>query len=967
TVTNDRNEARGLSLVVVIPLWPSADRLFAPAGSDPSVELTRGAEPVKYGYQTSGNRLAMPLAQVYSAERDWGVALFGEVGLLVESMRFDVSRSAKATVVEVSLPLSLGPGESATRRIYLAATRGDWRPALAAVLAAFPQAFEPQNLDVNALHGPFEGGGIKDDARLQELYDQGVRAVEIHGWSPLYGEYVPVKEPWTPFCDDKWHWLKSKVPPEELPRAEATWQEIQAFVEQHYPPDMTLARLNDYIDRLHAHQIKGLIYFNPTEAWAPWAAAMFPDDRRLDSDGNPIPAWYESSSMIPDRERPWGKYLLDQIRGELRIFPKVDGVFFDQSAGGGHDLTLLCAEGCRIVREQGKICWWNGPYNMELAALADGMMTEGGGTERYRVNTEIIQYYGMAGKPIVSLGPASDAAYAEMLIHGIFPKPVSYQSEQSAELARRWFPLFEWMRNRRWVLTAHALQVPDGIDANLFSLPDGSLVVPMVAKEHLADEVPTRLNSDITVRGPQTADLRAAYLLSPDLVAYHRLDMQRKGEELTVTVPRLGRAGLIVLPAGRVIAALDGPPHLVRGREGIVRQMVDNWTDKPAEVSMKVSTPWGEATATESAAPGSSVHLEVPVIVPADFDGHRVAITASAMVGGVEIGGDAELWVDDPLVLLADVAAEVRDDQPLPVEVRVLSHLPEARQVRVEATSGQFSFDPPARELTLRPEQVATVTATGHAEKAGEAFVTVRATAGEATAEARSPVEVVATAIAPGGFDKIRAAELRLDTFGVGSGRYEYKPIFVNGVEIGVVPTGGGDSWSPDKTVQLPPEALKAIAERNEVEIHNEVGDAFKVRNLQLVLRMAGGVTVVSSVDRDVYTGWTGWLHGEGHEFASGQPLTGIVLTIPVDPNRREKYEELFGTPASARLVLEVNGSDGPPYAHKPVLINNRNIGDLPQAGSTWTERPMDLPAEALSGLMGRNTVEIFNSEPPDA
>ena len=37
---------------------------------------------------------------------------------------------------------------------------------------------------------------------------------------------------------------------------------------------MTVAKLNDYIGRLHQHGIKGLIYFNPTEAWAPWAAAI---------------------------------------------------------------------------------------------------------------------------------------------------------------------------------------------------------------------------------------------------------------------------------------------------------------------------------------------------------------------------------------------------------------------------------------------------------------------------------------------------------------------------------------------------------------------------------------------------------------------------------------------------------------------------------------------------------------------
>ncbi|MCD6359677.1 MAG: hypothetical protein J7M38_02360, partial [Armatimonadetes bacterium] len=565
TVINQRDEARKLTLALVIPVWPDADRAFFPAGTSPHVQINQDAEPVKYGYPTFGHRLAMPLGQVYNPDEDWGLAFFEQLGLLVEPMRFEVTRTQGATTVEIGLPLSLEPGQNVTRRIYLAATRGDWRPALGAILNAFPKAFEPQNPAVKALHGPFAGGGVRSDEAIQSIYDQGCRVVEIHSWSPFYGEYVPTQEIWTPFCDDRWHYLKKKLSTDQLPPEDSSWQELRVFVEQQYPPTMTVAKLNDYIARLHAHNIKGLMYFNPTEAWAPWAAAMFPDDRRLDSDGNPIPAWYESSSMIPDKDRPWGKYLLDQIRGELKTFPKVDGIFFDQSAGGGHDLTLLCAEACNIVRKQGKICWWNGPYNMELAALADGMMTEGGGMERYRINTEIIHYYGIAGKPIVSLGPATEAGYAEMLVHGIIPKPINTSSAQDKALADRWSPLFAWLKNYRWALEPHALEVAGDIRANLLRLPDGNLVAPIVTNDYRADEISPTLDASLTVRVPEAEHIRAAYLMLPDLIGYHRLAIRRDGEALTIVIPRIERAGLLVLATGGTFAALDGPLYLVRG------------------------------------------------------------------------------------------------------------------------------------------------------------------------------------------------------------------------------------------------------------------------------------------------------------------------------------------------------------------------------------------------------------------
>ena len=91
-----------------------------------------------------------------------------------------------------------------------------------------------------------------------------------------------------------------------------------------------------------------------------------------------------------------------------------------------------------------------------------------------------------------------------------------------------------------------------------------------------------------------------------------------------------------------------------------------------------------------------------------------------------------------------------------------------------------------------------------------------------------------------------------------------------------------------------------------------------------------------------------------------------MAVDVRVDPARKERYEEFFGTPRSGRLILEINGADAAQYTRKPVSVNGQVIGDLPAAGD-WTEKSLELTPAALDGLMESNGVSIANSAPPDA
>ena len=544
-------QARNIQLELAFSLNPDLDHAFFPAGSDPHLVLESSAPAVAYSYSAErdarpGIPLAMPLTSIYSTKEDWGLTLLDDLTAPVPRLVLTAARSKEKTGVTMLFPdLDVKAGEMAVRRVYLAATAGDWRPALAEALALFPLVFEPRNPDMAELAGPFlYTHGTPANDTLAELHAQGVHALEIHFTPPLYGQYVPDREPYTPFCDDHWHFLKKQLPANLLPPPDATWREIREFVERYDLPTMTVAKVRDLIARLHQNSIKGVIYWNPTEAWAPWAAAEFPDDRVVLPNGKFLPEWYESVKMRADLTRPWGRYILDQLRGELKTFPDVDGIFFDQSTQGGHDLYELCAAGCREVRAQGKICWWNGPYNIELASLADGMMTEGGGSATYRMLTEMIQYYGIAGKPIVSLGPATPEAYGEILIHGVTPKPVPPEQK---ELGARWSPLFKQLRNARWVLQAHALEIDSGIAANIFQAPNGDYLVPLVEEKGQSSGDRSSANLAVKVRVEDGDTVKAVFLLTPDTPEARTIPFTKANGVLTVQVSGLAPAGLLVL------------------------------------------------------------------------------------------------------------------------------------------------------------------------------------------------------------------------------------------------------------------------------------------------------------------------------------------------------------------------------------------------------------------------------------
>ena len=143
----------------------------------------------------------------------------------------------------------------------------------------------------------------------------------------------------------------------------------------------------------------------------------------------------------------------------------------------------------------------------------------------------------------------------------------------------------------------------------------------------------------------------------------------------------------------------------------------------------------------------------------------------------------------------------------------------------------------------------------------------------------QAKLDVFAVKVSPQAFGRIESGKLQFDLFGSDGGKYENKPVLLNGVRLGLLPQQT-DAWGHAE-MALSREALRAIGEHNEVAIENSPGDAFKIGRFRLQLRLKNGVCVLSEMNSGVFSSLPGWIWNEGRIFENGKLRTDIH--VPVD------------------------------------------------------------------------------------
>lgn len=795
TLTAGGPKRQGAAVELRLPCVKQTLQLLAPSGEDHvAVDFSR---PVAVGYRGDARGLVMPAAVLYQPEQDWGLTAMADFALPTRGFELRIEDKPPAVAVR-RVHLRLEPGKPVTVSIILFGHEGDWRPGLGHVLERYPEFFVVADPRVPRLHGAFVcSGGTPQDDTIAAWAKQHVRTVEVHGTLPFYGQHLPLGKEWPIFADDQWHRLKEKPDPEK-PADDASWQMIHAYVARKSPGRISVAKINDYIRRLHARGIYALMYFNPTEAWRPWIVENYPEALYRNAAGKPQRAWYESYLVCPDPESRWGKHLLAEFQKMMDLYPQADGFFMDQSTYDSfdyaHDDGWSIRDGrtgyrlgwaidqtsarCRkLAKARGKFLWWNGPYSSDIGYYAEGMMAEAGNEGQVRA----IQYLTMGGRACCTLSRQGEVVFQNCAAYGLYPTAMS--DAKLVRLADRYWPVFELFRGKRWVFEPHALRLPEGTKGNIFRLPDGNVLVTVVTAGRSVDGTAFDLDVPLEVRLSDAAEFHAAYFLSPDLLGKRRLALQRHDGAIRIVLPRHRSASAVLLAKTGVHAALDGPWELVAGGRADAALTIDNWTAE--DVPFAVGLP-GAKEETISVASGASVRRPFSIAAPPKRREMREKVGVHASVGGRPCG-DYEFYVDDPLgVGLQLPEAALCQDRTAVVRVDVFNP-GEARDVEVALTGDGLRVEPAVETARLGARAKRSLEFRLAAARGGKTTLRASARSGDDRAQAEQAVEVFATKAPPALLKRVRSGSLLLDVFGSDGGPYKDKPVLLNGVSIGVL------------------------------------------------------------------------------------------------------------------------------------------------------------------------------------
>ena len=109
-------------------------------------------------------------------------------------------------------------------------------------------------------------------------------------------------------------------------------------------------------------------------------------------------------------------------------------------------------------------------------------------------------------------------------------------------------PFVNMFAGKKWIFYPHALELPENTYGNIFQLKNGDVMITMVsawrALNH-ADGFDSNLQ--VIARLPNAAAVQSLEVDSVDLGEKTSVTPQRNGNQLTITVPKHGKATVILL------------------------------------------------------------------------------------------------------------------------------------------------------------------------------------------------------------------------------------------------------------------------------------------------------------------------------------------------------------------------------------------------------------------------------------
>jgi hypothetical protein len=836
----------------------------------------------------------MPLACLYSEEKDIGLTVASSFEGLIDPFLLSLAPDG-LTISRTILTVPAGQTRGVT--CFLAAHAGCWRPSLGWARERFPRHFYLPDPGLRETQGCFVYSRTAGPDLVRRWRDDGVRQLEIHMMYSHLGKYVPLEEPWLQMIDDRWSAVKRTTDP-AAPREDAPYQEIKDYMHSVNPPKTTREAVRSFIARAHARGVRCFNYFQPTEAWEFFVDDACPEAVLHEPDGSPKLTWYDHVQLNCLPETRWGQYLVDQLEGVLAMYPTLDGIFMDQAADDDESyrvkrMTDILAG---IVESRGKWCWWNGPYMVELVEHAIGMLAEGGS-----IQGEMLKYLSIGDKGACGLGTL-ERQYQRNLVNGLWPSAPSMTKagpftmsdadatdvpveKELSTLHRSYMPLFELFRGKIWVLEPRPVELPPGLQGNLYRLPGGDLLAAVIDPSQSTYRPAFRTEVQVRLRCRGIAPVKAVYALSPDFGGRFALPFKKKGTVLQTTLPRLRSAVLLHLATGGVHTSVMGGWHWRAGQAGAPRLRIDNWDSGVRSVDVTA----GKKTTRVRVAPGSSREVRLPA--------PRVARgSAAARLGwAVTIDGRRERascswFVDGNIGLLFEGYLAVLAGTPGAAMLTVINNTTRAVALALAAAQGEVMVADLPAAVSLRPGERRRIPLRLEADTPGEKRLEI--VAREGGGEAGRVVETVqswASVLGAHGLVPAFSGYVQLtgwlpegSNHGSEWGMTTSAPLppvpvrraFLNGMPIGRVNTRNYRAWHPLYTIGVPPEVIPFLSKESELTIEPAgAEDFFKVKDVRMYLALADGQLLETPTVRDVYS-------SRQHELAEGR--IGSPLRIPL-------------------------------------------------------------------------------------
>jgi len=908
--------------------------------------------------------LNIPFWCVYNPGRDVGVTVAADLEGPVLPFGVRAQRRNKKVDLTVTRPeIRLESNGSNTVTLYVALHQGDWRSALAFLRNRWPGQFFVEPYVEEYENQTYSGVSTTKDWRFGHASnlarflaerlprDSGTVDYRIFPW---WGLHFPYEEPFRISMDTKWYyWMKHPEAPGH-PGNDAGYKEIVAFLKSIEMTDELQAKIReesgspapsywDYetftqdkvrkkIKDRTEHGIKSVQYIDVCEVWRPWAREELADSLFMPDShivGGAI-GQLDSTTAIALPGSSWERELLNQTRNVIERYPGMTGVFLDQVyydlSDSIHDdgisirpdgkpfarqhwaLAQVMRKMKKMLAAQEKIVITNQAWDsFEVGSIADLVLMEGGGKGYTRL-LESIKYYGVGNRLTFDQVPFEHEAQ-DCLRYGwtINPwtDPGDYQNDSRftrLRFCRFFFPLFELLKGRTWVLEPHCLALPDGLEGNLFRRPDGGYVAAVVTPNSSMLSPWTRANVPVTVRVKDAADVKAAYVITADLLGPRRIDFERAGGEIVVNVPRHRSASAVLLATGgRYLST----PKFGVALDNHVQLRMDNFSPEPWKWRGKIALGGSSIQRTVTVAPGESEIITVSAEdMPRKFGVATFAVESATR--GVLPATDPDQaptpsstfeMVVEPAVapLLAPPPATLFSaDRERPWEMNLFA------KSRVDLMRGDThdfqaaftnhtaddvtltpAFSAEGADVLATPERIVvpagateTATVTLRAVAPGAGCLVMSAEAPSGQVEATLPFNVIAKALLADPAAKVKEVHLAADVFYMGSGNPD---LTLNGVNVGTLFTEWTVhpfSWYAAGTrFPLGEAAATAVAKTNEVRFAVPDGMRLKVRNLALVVYYEDGRTAVLRANPTVMSAPADSGIAEGQLIARGKPM----------------------------------------------------------------------------------------------